>query len=304
MIYIGLLVIVTILGAFAIITRLATVGTKPCEPAFGRLVEVAGGRLGLIDLQPPRPDARFPLVLLHGASSDAEGLRVAFGDRFAVDRRVILIDRPGHGRSDRPDGAGDASPVRQAELIREALDRIGVMRFILLGYSLGGTVATAFALAYPERIAGLILVAPVTNPCGGGLSWYIRLMSTPVAGPLLAYTVVVPLRYLRHGIVQHLVRPSQLVADAEDVAALNDFVAGQAPFYKNIKTPTVIITGSADTAVLPDIHARAIAAVLPNARLVVLDGIGHLLQPATCGAVAAAIESLPMWPPVPMDAAG
>jgi len=81
-------------------------------------------------------------------------LRLALGDRLAVNRRVILVDRPGHGRSDRPGGAADASPARQATLIAQALDRIASSVLCSWGHSLGGTIATAFALAYPDRIVG------------------------------------------------------------------------------------------------------------------------------------------------------
>ena len=72
------------------------------------------------------------------------------------------MDRPGHGWSDRPGGPSDASPERQAELIAEALDVLRITRAVVVGHSLGGTVATAFALAYPRRTSGLVLLAAVT----------------------------------------------------------------------------------------------------------------------------------------------
>ncbi len=72
------------------------------HPPAGRFVEVAGGRLHLLELGPA--DAP-PVVLLHGASGNLGDMRVALGDRLAARYRVILVDRPGHGWSDRPDGA-------------------------------------------------------------------------------------------------------------------------------------------------------------------------------------------------------
>lgn len=321
MIYLGLLAVAVMAAIGAAITVLATARIEAAHRPSGRLVPVTGGKLHVIDLLRPGTDARLPLVMVHGASGNAEDLRLAMADRLARHRRVILIDRPGHGWSDRPAGASDASPARQAALIREALDRVGVERFVLLGHSLGGAVATAFALAYPERLAGLVLLAPVTHPwIGSGMSWYNVLASLPVVGRLFAHTVALPAGvvlldviapavfapqrmptdYVRRAAIRMLLRPSQFIANAQDVAVLKRSVAAQVPRYKDIKTPTLIMTGSADTVVSLDIHARAIAAVLPNAKLVVLDGIGHMPHHVATDAVVAAIEA---HVPEPLEAA-
>jgi pimeloyl-ACP methyl ester carboxylesterase len=308
-------------AAGAAITAVGTARIEAAHPASGRLVEVSGGRLHVLELGAATAQDRLPVVLVHGASGNLEDMRLALGSRLAANRRVILVDRPGHGWSDRPDGAADASPAQQAALIAQALDRIGLERFILLGHSLGGAVATAFALAYPDRLAGLVLVAPVTHPWPGGLAWYNAVLSTPVVGPLFARTVALPLGawliedgavsvfapqpvpqdYVRRAAVRLLLRPSEFIANAQDVAALKSFVAAQVPCYREIATPTVILTGSADDTVSPRIHAHAIAALLPDARLVVLDGAGHMPHHTHTDAVVAAIDSL--QPPVAFEAA-
>src|SRR5205085_10534491 len=63
-----------------------------------------------------------------------------------------------------------SSDLRQAALLREALDALEVKRAIIVGYSWSGALATALALAYPERVAGLVLIAPVTHPWPGGVA--------------------------------------------------------------------------------------------------------------------------------------
>src|SRR5215470_17571269 len=307
------LAIVAILGAGVAITVVQARRIEAAHPASGRFVEVKGGRLHVMEVGASAREDELPIVLVHGASGNLEDLHLALGGRLAVSRRVILVDRPGHGWSDRPGGVADASPARQAALIAQALGRIGVERFVLLGHSLGGAVASAFALAYPSRVAGLVLLAPVTHRWEGGLAWYNAILSTPVIGPMFARTVALPLAvllldrgiasvfapqpapadYVRRAAIRLLLRPAEFVANAQDIAALKAFVTAQAPRYGEIAAPTVILTGSADRTVSPHIHARAIAAAVPNARLVILAGVGHMPHHVDADAVVAAISQLP-----------
>jgi pimeloyl-ACP methyl ester carboxylesterase len=306
--------IVAILGAARVMTVLQAARIEAAHPPSGRLVEVEGGKLHVLELGASALSAdQLPVVLVHGASGNLEDLRLALGERLAADRRVILVDRPGLGWSERPGGIADASPARQAELIAQALDRIGVGRFVLLGHSLGGAVASALALAFPARVAGLVLLAPVTHPWKGGIAWYNAILSTPVLGPIFAHTIAVPLAllllnrgvaevfdpqpapadYVRRAAIRLLLRPAQFVANAQDIAALKPFVTAQAPRYGEIGAPTVILTGSADTTVSPHIHTRAMAWAVPHARLIMLMGIGHMPHHAAVDAVVAAVAQLP-----------
>jgi pimeloyl-ACP methyl ester carboxylesterase len=306
-----LLAIVAILGAARAITVVQSARIEAAHPPSGRFVEVEGGKLHVLELGASRD--QLPLVLVHGASGNLEDLRLTLGERLAANRRVILVDRPGLGWSERPGRAADASPARQAALIAQVLERIGVERFVLLGHSLGGAVASALALAFPARVAGLVLLAPVTHPWKGGLAWSNAILSTPVLGPIFAHTIAVPLAllllnrgvasvfepqpappdYVRRAAIRLLLRPARFVANAQDIAALKPFVAAQAPRYGEISAPTVILTGSADTTVSPHIHARAMASVVPHARLIMLSGVGHMPHHVAADEVMAAVGQLP-----------
>jgi pimeloyl-ACP methyl ester carboxylesterase len=275
-----LLVVVLLLAALAAVSF---VGARLIErrfPPTGQFVEVDGGRLHVVVLG--RADAP-PVLLLHGASGNLGDMRLALGDRLAQRYRVILVDRPGHGWSDRPDGADDASPARQAALIHQALTKLGIDKAIVLGHSWSGAVATAYTLAFPDAVSGLVLLAPVTHPWPGGVAWINNLVATPVIGPLVAHTLILPVGYflISPGVaavfapeipppdyaertaVRMLLRPSEFIANAQDIAGLKAFVTAQAPRYGEIKVPTAIIAGSADTIVYTDIHSRGIAAMLP-----------------------------------------
>lgn len=307
-----LFAIAVLLGAGGVLTVLEAARVEAAHPAAGRFIEVKGGRLHVLELGPSGREDQPPVVLVHGASGNLNDLRLALGDRLARNRHVILVDRPGHGWSDRPGGVADASPARQAALIMEALDRMGVGRFVLLGHSLGGAVASALALAYPHRLAGLVLLAPVTHPWKGSIDWYNTVLSTPVIGRLFAHTVAVPLSfllldggvtsvfapqpapadYVRRAAIRLLTRPAQFVANAQDIAALKAFVTEQAPRYREIGVPTIVLTGTDDVTVAPHIHARAFARAVPHARLIMLAGIGHMPHHVSTERVVAAVEQL------------
>src|ERR1044072_8246427 len=260
---VAVLALVTAAGAFMIARQ---------HPPAGRLVEVDGGRLHVLELG-PRNDG-VPIVLLHGASGNLHDMRLALGERLARDHRVVLIDRPGHGWSARG-GDEDASPSRQAALIAQTLDALGIKRAIVIGHSFAGAIVTAFALAFPERVAGLVLLAPVTHPWPGGIAWFYSLASTPVIGPLFARTVVLPIAfpflqtaarsvfapqpmpedYVRRSALALLLRPSVFVANARDVARLKESVTRQSPRYGEIAAPIVIVTGDRDKILAADISS-------------------------------------------------
>ena len=313
------LIAAAVLGGLAVLTEFGVRRIERAHPPQGRFVEVAGGRLHLLELG--STDAP-PVVLLHGASGNLQDMRLALGDRLASRYRVILVDRPGHGWSDRPDGAADGSPARQAALIHQALERIGITRAIVVGHSWSGALATAYALAYPASVAGLVLLAPVTHPWPGGVGWYNPILTTRFIGSLFARTVALPLGELLIGpalnvlnvvfapqeppadfrqraAVELVLRPTELIANAEDLMALKAFVTAQAPNYGAIQTPTIVITGDVDETVSPHIHAEAIAAMLPRAKLIVLPGMGHMLHHAAAGVVADAIDEIALGGPSP-----
>ncbi|MET0670821.1 MAG: alpha/beta hydrolase [Xanthobacteraceae bacterium] len=252
------------------------------------------------------------MVLLHGASGNLSDMRLALGDRLAASHRVILIDRPGHGWSGRPGGSADASPARQAKVIHQALKTVGVGPAVVVGHSWSGALATAYALDHPQDVAGLVLLAPVTHPWHGSTYWLDNLITTPLIGPLFVHTVAYPLGkfligtgisnafdpqrpppdYLARAGAELILRPKELTANAEDVMQLKAFVTAQAPQYTGLKTPTVIIFGSADEIVSPGIHARSIARQLPRGRFIEVPGVGHMVHFAAADRIVEAIEGL------------
>src|SRR5262245_35051622 len=190
----GIAIVVAGLMLLAGITALGAWKIARDYPPAGRFVEVNGGRLHVVEL-----DARVnpapgdpPVVLLHGASGNLGDMKVALGDQLARRHRVILVDRPGHGWSERSESVNGASPARQAAMIGELLEKLGVERAVIVAHSFAGVVATAMALDDPGRVAGLVLLAPVLNPWSTGIAWYYSTAAAPYVGPLFVHTLALP----------------------------------------------------------------------------------------------------------------
>src|SRR6202790_3958459 len=304
------IVVVAVLALLALITQAAVLALQRANPAQGRMIEVAGAALHVLELG-PRDATGPPVVMIDGASSNLEAMRHPLGEMLARNHRVILIDRPGHGWSTRPDLA-DSTPAIQGRMIDEALEKLGVGQAILVVHSWSGALGARMALDYPKRIAGLVMLAPVAYPWPGGVGWYNKLVTIPVVGPLLAYTITLPLGYflakpgargvflpqiMPDGFVGDtatalLLRPREFLANARDLVSLKTAVTEQAPRYADIRVPAVVISGELDKTVSANIHSRPLAKVVPNAKLIVLPDTGHMVQNAAPELVISEIEAM------------
>lgn len=304
-----LIVVVVTLAILALITKAGVLVLQHAFPAQGRMIEVAGASLNVVDIGPR--EAAPPIVMIHGASSNLEAMRQPLGEMLARNHRVILIDRPGHGWSSRM-REKDSTPSIQARMIDEALEKLGVGTAIFVVHSWSGALGARMALDYPKRVAGLVMLAPVAYPWRGGVAWYNRLATTPVVGPLFAYTIALPLGFflaesgargvfvpqiMPDGFISDtatplLLRPREFIANARDVVTLKAAVAEQAQRYAEISVPTVVISGDVDMTVSTNIHSRPFASTVPNARLIVLPEVGHMIQNAAPELVIAEIEAM------------
>jgi pimeloyl-ACP methyl ester carboxylesterase len=304
------IVVVAALALLALITQVGVFMLERLHPAQGRQIAVAGAALNVVELG-PSDAAGLPILLLHGASSNLETMRKPLGEMLARHHRVILIDRPGHGWSLREHEA-DSTPAVQARMIEEALAKLNTGPVIVVVHSLAGALGARMALDFPARVAGLVMLAPVTHPWFGGVGWYNKVVTTPVIGPLLAHTITLPLGlmlaeqsarnvFLPQAMPEHfvedsatllLLRPREFLANARDLVTLNEAVAGQAPRYAAIRTQVTVIAGGVDKTVSTGIHSRPFAATVPNARLIVLPGVGHMIQNAAPDLVVSEIEAM------------
>jgi pimeloyl-ACP methyl ester carboxylesterase len=119
-----------------------------------------GGRsttVGVRYLAAGERGATPPVVLLHGIGLDAAAISWKRAlPSLAADRRVLALDLPGHGRSDKP--ARSYTTAYYGAVLEAFLDSLGVERVVLVGISMGGALALGRALAVPEQVSRLVLV--------------------------------------------------------------------------------------------------------------------------------------------------
>jgi alpha-beta hydrolase superfamily lysophospholipase len=142
------------LAATALLNRHLAKKAEHDNPPAGQFLEVDGVRLHYVER-----GSGEPLVLLHGNGSMIQDFESSgLVNMAAKNYRVIVIDRPGFGHSSRPRNV-IWTPDAQAQLIRRALDRLGVSQAIVLGHSWGASVAVALALKFTDLVRGMVLAS-------------------------------------------------------------------------------------------------------------------------------------------------
>lgn len=279
-------------------------------PPEGQFVDVNGTRVHAVIRG--APDAP-PLVLIHGSSGNTRDWTLDIVPRLAEQYRVIVFDRPGLGYTQRLSGSGVAGGEtieEQASLLRSAAVALGAERPIVLGHSYGGAVALAWAVHYPENLSALVAVSAASHRWETGLSTYYKILSHPVAGPLVIPFLTafvpdtkvereiaavfqpdrVPPGYLAHFGAGLTLRRASMRANALQRAGLLDEITALTPHYPNIAVPVEVLHGTADTLVWSSIHSEPLARAIPDAKLTLLPGTGHMPHHAVPGEIAEAIH--------------
>lgn len=274
-------------------------------------MDIGDLKMHYVDI-PAGPDADLPpMVFIHGASSNLRDQQLAFEEPLRGRGRMIFVDRPGHGYSERG-GPQYSSPAKQAQAIAALLDKLSIDKAVIIGHSYGGAVTAALAVLYPQKATGLVFLAPATHRWPGGVNWYYDLAAKPVIGYLFTELLALPggLISMNTGIksvftpntapkdyyekvaVELVLRPKNFRQNARDVAALKENVTALSPRYSEIKAPTVIITGDSDDIVLARIHSKGLQRDIAGAKLIELKNVGHKPDYAGTAAAIKAIETV------------
>lgn len=249
------------------------------------------------------------VVYIHGAMTTLDEGMIGLAPTLAPRFRFIAFDRPGHGASGRDLVTG--SPWRQAQLIRGAVEALGIERPVVVGHSFGGAVALAYALQFPDEVAGVVAVAPIAFPEARMESLLFGLRTIPGAGDWLsmmaipADRVLLPLLWNAMFLPQSMTptfaaefpfglaaRRGGLRADGEEAVLLMDSLTRSAAAYADCRVPVHVLQGERDIVVNRHMHGKPLAALLPDAIYTELEGMGHMLHHFRPEAVALAIDGL------------
>lgn len=295
-------------------TAIGNVLIGEADPPDGQFIETSAGQQHVLDVGPDfvAPENAPAMVLLHGATANLEDMRLALADRLRASYRVIAVDRPGSGWSERTGGATDADPHRQAEVLHEILRKTGVQRPILVAHSWAGSVALDYALAYPDELSALVLLAPVAYRWSGDITDEAKLATTPWIGPCFIHTLALPIAwaaldhavalafapklpppdYVEHASILLGLRTGAITASVQDLAQMGAFPTPQSRPYAAVRIPTVIIAGTEDRVVPTQQQAKILAQKLPQAQLIMLPGVGHMPQYAAPERILSTISML------------
>jgi len=227
----------------------------PALPAGGAFVERAGARLWHAGF------GEGPAVmLLHGGMGNANNFGHQVPALVQAGYRVVAMDSRGHGRS-----SWDGGPFSYTQMAEDAfavLDRLGVGRAAVVGWSDGACTGLAMAKAAPERVAGVFFFA--CNVDGTGT---LPFAMTETIGNCLT----------RHQKDYAALSPQPERFD-EMSAALQAMQASQPDYsaadLRSISVPVTVAQAERDEFIRGE-HARHIAATVPGARFVEMQGVSH-----------------------------
>lgn len=243
-------------------------------------LQIPGFRIAYLD-----GDRGEPLLLLHGSSGEKDNwIRVArpLSARF----RVIALDLPGFGDSDRPQ-AGDYSLAAQVRHIEAFVTALGLTSFHLGGNSMGGRLAAMYAAAYPHRVQSLWLLAPggvLTAPRSELFERLERGERNPLfvrsekefeayVDILMTQPPTIP-KPLRRALAARAAMRADLHQSIFDAIA-DEKLGLETVLARGLAMPARIVWGEADRVWHPA-GAEILLRLIPQASLLSLPGIGHV----------------------------
>jgi pimeloyl-ACP methyl ester carboxylesterase len=233
---------------------------------------------------------RPPVVCVHGAASSSVvwidvvrrlSSSPTGGTRSrgrAARWRVVALDLPGHGQSDRWHPPSDVSIDMYRDALGTVCAQLEIERAVLVGHSMGALIALAAAAAWPERVAGLVLVNAAakirTSP------------SLAVKLPSLCWSPTTPRDVVERWNAVAFTADDEIAA--ADLGAVDRYDA--TPLLARIKAPTLILSG-ADDLVTPPTLAADLARGLGAATARIVPQAAHMVMLEQPDTFVAELES-------------
>ena len=259
-------------------------------PAVGTIINVNGFRShGYVE-----GDGSQDIVFIHGAFINLRDWVFAIRLLSKLDSRLIYIDRPGFGYSERDESKWDAE--RQAVQARSYVKNIHGKNLILVGHSWGASVAMAWATKFPEDVKGVVSIAGLNMPFSGvsklandmGLLriayelYFSSVAKRAESGSIEKFAARmfqpqdIPIGYLDYVGSDLSRRRSTIKANKGDLLVASQALKQNFASYGRIEMPVEIIHGKEDFLLPFKSQAVAFNEVIPNSRLHILPNVGHM----------------------------
>ncbi|WP_134704375.1 alpha/beta fold hydrolase [Ammoniphilus sp. YIM 78166] len=224
-----------------------------------------------------------PLILIHGVGLDST-IWAQQMEALSKEYRVISYDMMGHGLSASPPG-----PYHIHQFVKQLdhlLADLAIEKAHIVGFSMGGLVAQAFAAQVPEKVISLVIVSSVTNRTGEQRQAVLsRVQEVEQKGHLTTIDAAIQrwfttdfmdeypevIQRIRHRLQSN--QPDAYLAAYRVFATADEELYPQLP---QILCPTLVVTGELDGGSTPEM-ARIMAEKIPHAQVKVLEGIRHML---------------------------
>ncbi|CAJ0782749.1 alpha/beta fold hydrolase [Ralstonia chuxiongensis] len=266
-------------------------------PPEGKFIDVGADRVHYTDRgQGPA------IVFVHGLCGNLRNFAYLDMDRLARSHRVIVIDRPGAGRSVR----GADSPANiyaQAHMVAQCIEKLGLDKPVLVGHSLGGAISLAVGLNHPQVIRRLALIAPLTHAESAPPGAFRGLvLPSPLVRRLVSWTLAIPLSIInsRKAIAAVFapetmpkdfpfkgggllgLRPHVFYAASADLVSAPEDLPDMERRYASMTVPVDMLYGRGDRILNVKRQGEALKQKLDRVNLRIIEG-GHMLpvtQPA------------------------
>ena len=272
----GIVVAVILLAVLlvTIVTQFVGSSASAENPRKGKLTKVEGGKIHWID-----EGSGPPVVLIHGLGGNLHNFTYALTDKLTKDFRVVAIDRPGCGWSER-DGPDRAALTVQASMIAEFIQSENLGKPLVVGHSLGGAIAETLALNHPDYVGALALLCPATNDVDKlpdafkGIDvpypWLVPVIGHTLAGAMSLLTEKkvfgeifspepIADGFLERGGGILGRRPESFIAAAQDLTMSRASVTEILGREADLKLPIGVLYGAADNILDPVHHGKVFA---------------------------------------------
>ncbi|WP_034263272.1 2-succinyl-6-hydroxy-2,4-cyclohexadiene-1-carboxylate synthase [Bacillus sp. J33] len=233
----------------------------------------------------------FPLLLLHGFTGNAESWKV-FEPCWKEHSKAIALDIVGHGKSESPPDIACYGIEKSADVMNTLLEKMGIAKADILGYSMGGRLAITFAVKYPEKVRRLVLESASPGLRTEEERQSRRLQDANLAEKIrrdgikrfVDYWENIPLFESQKKLPDSIragIRSQRLANSIEGLAhSLNGMGTGSQPSWwgqlSQIDSPVLLVTGNLDQKFCR--IAEDMSKVLPKSQWISVKNAGHAIH--------------------------